>query len=325
MNKMKTFSFHEVVGAKVLEFDIYNESGNILANRGQTIAPGMLLKMQYLKLFRKETVKSEHYYFDNLLISETNKNLFLNLLSENNGLIVASSPEKSSKELLLDSIIGYKSENSSVYLVSNSDFQCKFPINYTKADRKTVIPALTLLKTKISPKNNTIIVDSNLNIELFKFICENFAFKNQVIIILNKQDSFSALLEILDLCPDRIMLSYLLNGIILQKPIPSLCSCKQEYNPDKNELNQYFRKESSPNIKLFKPSGCNLCENSGFMGVIQLHEILTLNEEMKAMIKDDFDIEPLKIEAITKGFRDIKYDGLKKVLCGLVQINKINK
>lgn len=320
MNELMPFSLHEIVGVKSLEFDIYNEAGNIIAYKSQTIDPSLAIRMQYMKLFRRINALTECDCFDNQLISKQNRALFINLLSKNNGLTIISSPEKASKEMLIDCIIANKNNSESTYIVSNSEFQSKFPINITKVDNKIANHVLTIMRSKVAEGKNTIIIDINFNVELLKFICENFAFNNQVIIVLNNPNSIEALSNIIKIFPDRVMLSYLLEGIIAQTSVPALCGCKTNYYPEQYELYSLFKKETLPKIKLFKPKGCNLCDNKGYFGVVQVQEVLIMTEEIKIMLKDCSGMEEIKEYALKKGFQSIQYDRLKKAACGLINL-----
>ena len=55
---MKKITVDELVDYKILPFDIYNETGDIVLNAGDNLTPGKLLQMRYIStLFCEDNAK----------------------------------------------------------------------------------------------------------------------------------------------------------------------------------------------------------------------------------------------------------------------------
>jgi type II secretory ATPase GspE/PulE/Tfp pilus assembly ATPase PilB-like protein len=90
---------------------------------------------------------------------------------------------------------------------------------------------------------------------------------------------------------------------------------------EKNENPQY-----SDDIKLFKPVGCDLCNNTGYRGRMGLHELLTGTDPMKKLIQNRAEMDAIRDQAIADGMTTLKQDGIEKVLSGhtdLLQVRKV--
>jgi len=69
--------------------------------------------------------------------------------------------------------------------------------------------------------------------------------------------------------------------------------------------------------------GCKHCENSGFRGRAGLHELLTLDRDLRRLIQTGGRVEELQQAALAEGMRTLRQDGIEKVLQGLTTIEEV--
>jgi len=126
-------------------------------------------------------------------------------------------------------------------------------------------------------------------------------------------------------------------GVLAQRLGRRLCSkCKQEYTPSNEEAEDIYQqfgndpqgilKEFAPDdLKLFKPVGCEHCENSGYKGRIGFHELLVNNEPIKEFIKENATNSKIKQAASENGMYTLKQDGIVKVLMGNTTLQEVRR
>ncbi|MFO7817322.1 MAG: ATPase, T2SS/T4P/T4SS family [Thermodesulfobacteriota bacterium] len=126
-------------------------------------------------------------------------------------------------------------------------------------------------------------------------------------------------------------------GVLAQRLGRRLCSkCKQEYTPSTEEAEDIYRqfgedpqgilKEFAPDeLKLYKPVGCEHCENSGYKGRIGFHELLVNNESIKEFIKENATNSKIKQAACENGMYTLKQDGIVKVLKGNTTLQEVRR
>ena len=126
-------------------------------------------------------------------------------------------------------------------------------------------------------------------------------------------------------------------GVLAQRLGRRLCSkCKQEYTPSNEEAEDIYRqfgedpqgilKEFAPDeLKLYKPVGCEHCENSGYKGRIGFHELLVNNESIKEFIKENATNSKIKQAACENGMYTLKQDGIVKVLKGNTTLQEVRR
>src|SRR5690606_21267731 len=90
-------------------------------------------------------------------------------------------------------------------------------------------------------------------------------------------------------------------------------------------LREYFTDDSFPDVKFYRGRGCLHCRQTGFLGQIAFHELVIINDEMRAIISRDGSLQSLREAAIRNGYRPRRYDGLKKVLLGQTTIEEIER
>jgi type II secretory ATPase GspE/PulE/Tfp pilus assembly ATPase PilB-like protein len=147
-------------------------------------------------------------------------------------------------------------------------------------------------------------------------------------------ETVTRLLE-MDIDPHNFADSLL--GVLAQRLGRRLCSkCKQEYKPDKEELDDLYRqfgedpqeilKQFDPEaLKLYKPVGCDHCAGSGYRGRIGFHELLSNDEYIKEFIKENSTTEKIKRAARENGMYTLKQDGIIKVLYGHTTLNEVRR
>jgi type II secretory ATPase GspE/PulE/Tfp pilus assembly ATPase PilB-like protein len=142
--------------------------------------------------------------------------------------------------------------------------------------------------------------------------------------------------RLLDMELDPFSFSDAILCILAQRLARRLCGeCKQEYTPDKKEIEDLiieygaedFKKTGidPATIRLHKAVGCAKCGDSGYKGRLGLHELLSGTDPMKALIKRKSEIELIRRQAIDDGMTTLKQDGILKCFSGLTDMKEVRK
>ena len=96
----------------------------------------------------------------------------------------------------------------------------------------------------------------------------------------------------------------------------------REYGPeDFEKLNIPFSKD----LRLYKATGCNKCNNTGYLGRMGIHELLMGTDEMKKMVQLKAKMEDIRGQAIKDGMTTLKQDGIEKVFGGYTDLLQVRK
>jgi len=143
--------------------------------------------------------------------------------------------------------------------------------------------------------------------------------------------------RLLDMGMDPFNFADALLGILAQRLGRTLCKdCKEAYHPEREEFDSLVRAYDgnfdalkisyNDDLKLYKPKGCQKCQNTGYKGRTGLFEILVGTLEMQSLIQGKAKMEKIREKAIAEGMASLMQDGIRKVFLGktdMIQVRKV--
>jgi len=106
---------------------------------------------------------------------------------------------------------------------------------------------------------------------------------HKVFSTIHTEDSFGAILRLMDMGMKKYLLSSTGVASIAQRLVRRICTqCKTPFRPDRSLFRHYNFKNFDPdNWEFFKGAGCAACHQTGFSGRTGIFEILTINDEIR--------------------------------------------
>lgn len=123
--------------------------------------------------------------------------------------------------------------------------------------------------------------------------------------------------------------------IAAQRLVKTLCKeCKEDHHLTKEEFEilaqEYGEKDFqklgikyTKDLKIKKPVGCSACMETGYLGRIAIHEVLTGTPEMKRKIMQKSLVDELRELAKEEGMTTLKQDGIQKVFQGHCDLKQV--
>ena len=123
-------------------------------------------------------------------------------------------------------------------------------------------------------------------------------------------------------------------GILAQRLVRTLCTCKEAYLPSPEEFGELMQEYGleywpklglaySDQLRLHRPKGCKRCNDSGYKGRMGIHELLVATDEVKRLIQKRVPVEQLRQRAIEEGMTTLLQDGIQKVLQGHTDFKQV--
>ena len=148
-----------------------------------------------------------------------------------------------------------------------------------------------------------------------------------------------SIVRLLDMGMDPFNFADAILCIMAQRLVRTLCpDCKKAYNPSQSEYDELVREYEpelfekrvnipySGDLKLYKPAGCERCNNTGYRGRMGIHELLMGTDPMKVLIQRRAKMEEIRDQAVEDGMATLKQDGIEKIFGGhtdLLQVRKV--
>ena len=132
---------------------------------------------------------------------------------------------------------------------------------------------------------------------------------------LHTNTAVSTVNRLVDMNVKPYFLSDALACVINQRLIRKLCPhCKKEISLNTKEFS-----------KVYIPTGCPACNNTGYLGRIMVYEILKVTDEVKKLITEGASTQEIQKFINTKGFKSITNNTKKLVNEGITSIDELLK
>ena len=148
---------------------------------------------------------------------------------------------------------------------------------------------------------------------------------HQVYTTLHTNDSFGAIPRLVDLGMKPGMIAGSIIAVFAQRLVRRLCSeCKEPHIATEEEC-QILNVDPANPPKIFdaNPGGCTICKGQGYKGRVAVAEILLMDDDMDEIIARGGTKVEMRRMAKQKGFKNMKDDGMLKVLDGVTSIAEV--
>ncbi len=117
------------------------------------------------------------------------------------------------------------------------------------------------------------------------------------------------------------------SAIIAQQRVARLCDiCKVKYPLKPDHIQSMFVTDGyAGEVSAWRGNGCPYCNNSGFSGLIGIHELLVIDAPVQKMITGKMPIHEIRKAVKPENFYSMHYDGIKKVLRGLTTFDELHR
>src|SRR5881296_3470340 len=146
---------------------------------------------------------------------------------------------------------------------------------------------------------------------------------HQVYSTLHTNSAAGAIPRLLDIGIVPDVLAGNIIGIVAQRLVRKLCKhCKQAHQASAGECSLVgARPDRAPT--LYRAVGCDQCEYQGYRGRMAIIEILKMDGELDELIAHRATGRELQKSALTRGFRTLADDGVRRVLDGSTALDEL--
>jgi general secretion pathway protein E len=148
-----------------------------------------------------------------------------------------------------------------------------------------------------------------------------------VLSTLHTNDAPSAVARLTEIGVPPYLISATLLGVVAQRLVRTLCPhCKSPMAMDPVEWEAMIRPWNAAAPKrVFRAEGCLECRNTGYLGRKGIYEMMPLSDDLKQMIRADFDLLAFRRQALKEGMRPLNLAGAQKVARGLTTVQEVLK
>lgn len=262
------------------------------------------------------------------------------ILAKPYGMILCVGPTGSGKTTTLHSALG------SINTSSRKIWTAEDPVEITQSGLRQVqvntkigFTFAEAMRSFLRADPDVIMIGEMRDVETARIAIEASLTGHQVFSTLHTNSAPETIVRLVDMGMDPFNFSDAMLGIVAQRLTRKLCDkCKVFKRPTREEydeiVEEFYRDASEKtDIELpsyidtvFKaPKGCEVCNGSGYIGRIPIHELMLGTPAVKLAIKKGAGADVLKELAISEGMLTLKMDGILKIFSGLTDMEQVLK
>jgi type II secretory ATPase GspE/PulE/Tfp pilus assembly ATPase PilB-like protein len=114
-----------------------------------------------------------------------------------------------------------------------------------------------------------------------------------------------------------------LEAVLAQRLIRLICEeCKEELPKDEMRLLKDRYGDLVPEI-LYRGRGCQICQQTGYIGRAGIFEQMVVTEEIRAMLLQNVSPQEIRKVAQKQGLRSLRQDGIRYLHSGQTTIEEV--
>ena len=272
--------------------------------------------------------------------SQRNYDRFVDCITKPYGIIFVCGPTGSGKTTTLHSALGYiNKEDIKIWTAEDPVEITQKGLRQVQVKPKIGFDFAAAMRAFLRADPDVIMVGEMRDKETTHIGIEASLTGHLVFSTLHTNSAPESITRLLDMGMDPFNFADAILCILAQRLVRTLCpDCKKQYKPTHAEYDELVREYGSEefrqfvnipyndNLVLYKPDGCDACNNTGYRGRMGLHELLMGTDEMKKLIQTKAKMEDLREQAVKDGMTTLKQDGIAKIFEGktdLLQVRKV--
>jgi len=262
----------------------------------------------------------------------------VNIISKPYGMILVVGPTGSGKTTTLHAALHHINRpDRKIWTAEDPVEITQYGLRQVQVQPKIGFDFAAAMRSFLRADPDIIMVGEMRDFETAKIGVEASLTGHLVFSTLHTNSAPETIVRLLDMGIDPLNFADALLGILAQRLVRTLCkSCKEKYHPTREEFDEMvesygredFEKLSiqyDDKLFLYRPKGCELCNNTGYRGRMGIHELLIATDEIKRLIQKHETVETLRNQSIKEGMTTLLQDGIQKAINGFTDFVQVRR
>ncbi|WP_417539461.1 type IV-A pilus assembly ATPase PilB [Marinobacter sp.] len=265
---------------------------------------------------------------DVLGYEDDQKQLFMDALSQPQGMILVTGPTGSGKTVSL--YTGLNILNTPDINISTAEDPAEINlegINQVNVNTRVGLGFAEALRAFLRQDPDVIMVGEIRDLETANIAIKAAQTGHLVLSTLHTNSAAETLTRMMNMGVPAFNIATSVSLIIAQRLGRRLCSaCKQPGEVPKDLLltEGFTEEQIDTGFTLYHPKGCDKCTN-GYKGRVGIYEVVKVTEKLASMIMEEASSIKIAKQAEAEGFRNLRQSALRKVIEGVTSLEEANR
>ncbi len=279
-----------------------------------------------MRILDKESLKLD---FQTLGFDGSLRETVDELLTRPQGIVLVTGPTGSGKTTTLYAALKLLNTPDKKILTVEDPVEYELEgINQIQVKPEIGLNFANALRSILRQDPDVIMVGEMRDLETAKIAVQSALTGHKVFSTLHTNDAASSVTRLLDMGVDDYLVTSTVNGVVAQRLVRTLCEeCKQSHEvlPEIAEEFNLSRYSNDPAPRLFKPTGCDSCDGSGFRGRTTIVELMVMNDTIRRAILSTSDASEVRRAARDTGTESMRAHGIRKALLGVTTLEEVER
>ncbi|HMK48539.1 MAG TPA: type II secretion system ATPase GspE [Thermodesulfovibrionales bacterium] len=247
-------------------------------------------------------------------------------LQRPDGIILVTGPTGSGKTTTLYAALNrvHTEEKNIITVEDPIEYQLK-GIGQVHVNAKIGLTFASGLRSILRQDPDVIMVGEIRDLETAVIAMQASLTGHLVLSTLHTNDAPSAIVRLIDMGIEPFLVASSLSVVLAQRLVRTICpDCRESYKPSDVEKAYFSQLANAPSsLLLFRGRGCEKCGGKGYLGRTGIFEMLVIDNDIRSMISDKTDSQTIKNNAVAKGMKTLRADGLYKAIDGITTIEEV--
>ena len=194
-------------------------------------------------------------------------------------------------------------------------------VNQIQVNPKTNLTFASGLRAILRQDPNIIFVGEIRDAETAGIAVNSAMTGHLVLSTLHTNDAATTLPRLIEMGVEPFLVASTVNLIVGQRLVRRICEkCRVSQEIEGEAAVKYL---GEPRVRVYVGKGCEVCQQTGYLGRVGVFEVLVLSEGIKDLIVAKADAGAIKRRAQEEGMSTMLEDGLKKVRQGITSLDEI--
>jgi general secretion pathway protein E len=199
-------------------------------------------------------------------------------------------------------------------------------INQIQVKSQIGLTFASALRSIVRQDPDVIMIGEMRDLETARIAVQSALTGHLVMSTLHTNDAAGGITRLMDMGLEDYLLVSTVNGILAQRLVRRLCPhCREPFTamPELVEEMQLRRFVTGNDVTLYKPVGCDQCNNIGYRGRLSIVEFLTMSDEIRRLVMSHAQAREIEVLAKQEGMVSMMDDGLQKAIAGDTTVEEI--